>query len=88
MELRVVDLKAGRHLQVESFDDTQAHTANHLLGPAAASVVDALLAEPFANWHVETTTHVHQVRVTKKGAPLVSSRARSATARGRPRPRP
>lgn len=80
IELRVVDLKAGRHLQVESFDDTQAHTANHLLGPAAAMLVDALLAEPFASWHVETTTHVHQVRVTKKGRALVSSRARASTA--------
>ena len=80
VELRVVDLKAGRHLQVESFDDTQAHTANHPLGSAAGAAVDALLAEPFATWHVETTTHVHQVRVTKKGRPLVSSRARPEAA--------
>jgi SAM-dependent methyltransferase len=28
--------------------------------------VDELLDEPFANWHVETTTQSHQVRVTKK----------------------
>ena len=30
IEVRVVDLKAGRHLQVTSYDETQAHTANHL----------------------------------------------------------
>ena len=26
VELRYVDLKAGRHLQVTAYDDTQAHT--------------------------------------------------------------
>ena len=56
VEVRVVDLRAGRHLQVTSYDDTQAHTTNHLAGEAAEAAVDALLAEPFANWHVETTT--------------------------------
>ncbi|WP_183093539.1 class I SAM-dependent methyltransferase [Nocardioides stalactiti] len=65
-ELRWVDLKSGRHLQVTTYDATQAHTANHALGEAAAAAVDALLAEPFGNWHVETTTQVHQTRVTKK----------------------
>jgi SAM-dependent methyltransferase len=65
-ELRWVDLKAGRHLQVTSYDATQAHIANHLAGEAASAAVDALLAEPFGNWHVETTTQVHQLRVTKK----------------------
>ena len=29
VEVRVVDLKAGRHLQVTSYDATQAHTTNH-----------------------------------------------------------
>ena len=66
VELRYVDLKAGRHLQVVSYDETQAHTANHAAGDAARDAVDELLDEPFANWHVETTTQSHQVRVTKK----------------------
>jgi SAM-dependent methyltransferase len=66
VELRYVDLKAGRHLQVTSYDDTQAHTANHAVGEAARDAVDELLDEPFGNWHVETTTQSHQVRVTKK----------------------
>ena len=65
-ELRYVDLKAGRHLQVTTYDETQAFTANHALGDAARDAVDALLDEPFANWHVDTTTQSHQLRVTKK----------------------
>lgn len=66
VELRYVDLKAGRHLQVTAYDETQAHTANHAAGDAARDAVDDLLDEPFGNWHVETTTQSHQVRVTKK----------------------
>src|SRR6478672_2075381 len=66
VELRYVDLKAGRRLQVTAYDDTQAHTTNHEPGDAARAVVDGLLDEPFGNWHVETTTGTHQVRVTKK----------------------
>jgi len=71
VELRYVDLKAGRHLQVTSYDDTQAHTANHAAGrpgepSPAREAVDALLDEPFGNWHVDTTAQSHQLRVTKK----------------------
>lgn len=76
VELRVVDLKAGRHLQVTSYDETQAHTANHALGAAAQEAVDALLAQAFASWHVDTTTHTHQARVTKKGEVLLHGQAR------------
>jgi len=65
-EMRYVDLKAGRHLQVTTYDDTQAFTANHAVGDAARDAVDALLDEPFASWHVDTTTQSHQLRVTKK----------------------
>lgn len=66
-ELRYVDLKAGRHLQVTTYDDTQAFTANHAVsGDGARDAVDALLDEPFANWNVDTTTQSHQLRVTKK----------------------
>ena len=80
LEVRVVDLKAGRHLQVTSYDATQAHTANHALGEAAAAAVDALLAQPFAHWHVETATETHQLRVTKKGVPLLHTAARTEPA--------
>jgi SAM-dependent methyltransferase len=65
-ELRWVDLKAGRRLQVTTYDATQAFTTNHAAGDEAAAAVDVLLAEPFGNWHLETTTEIHQVRVTKK----------------------
>ncbi|GAA1442636.1 SAM-dependent methyltransferase [Mycobacterium cookii] len=77
VEVRVVDLKAGRHLQVTAYDATQAHTTNHALGEDARAVVDALLAEPFANWHVDTTDATHQLRVTKKGAPLLHTSTRT-----------
>ncbi len=80
VELRYVDLKAGRHLQVTAYDDTQAHTSNHAAPPGstdARDAVDELLDEPFANWHVETTTESHQVRVTKKLEALVHTTARA-----------
>ncbi len=70
VELRYVDLKAGRHLQVTSYDATQAFTANHT-GDAAAEAVDVLLAEPFGNWHVHTATEQLQLRVTKKREAMV-----------------
>ncbi len=70
VELRYVDLRSGRRLQVTAYDDTQAHVSNH---EEPAAVLDELLAEPFGNWHVETTTHTHQLRVTKKGQPLLHS---------------
>ena len=66
VELRYVDLKGGRHLQVTAYDATQAHTQNHPVGEPAREVVDALLDEPFGNWHVETATETSQVRVTKR----------------------
>jgi SAM-dependent methyltransferase len=77
VEVRVVDLKAGRHLQVTTYDATQARTVNHRLGVGAEAAVDALLAEPFANWHVDTTTSTLQLRVTKKGTPLLHASARA-----------
>jgi SAM-dependent methyltransferase len=76
VELRYVDLRAGRHLQVTAYDDTQAHTVNHALGDPAREAVAALLDEPFGNWHVETATEALQLRVTKKGEALVHSRPR------------
>jgi SAM-dependent methyltransferase len=88
VELRYVDLKAGRRLQVTSYDQTQAHTANHEPGDAAAAAVDALLDEPFGSWHVETVTATHQMRVTKRLDALVHSSPRDAGTppAGRPDP--
>jgi len=74
VELRYVDLKAGRHLQVTTYDETQALVTNR---KDAAAAVDELLAEPFATWHVETASHTHQLRVTKKGEPLLHTSERT-----------
>jgi SAM-dependent methyltransferase len=65
-ELRPVELKAGRMLQVVTTDGRTPTTRNHP-ATAAGGAVDALLAEPFGNWHVETLDQVVQLRVTKKG---------------------
>ncbi|QJE73051.1 SAM-dependent methyltransferase [Aerophototrophica crusticola] len=67
VELRPVELKAGRRLQVVAYDERQAHTSNHAYGPAAEAAVDGLMAEGFGNWHVESAKGTTQLRVTKKG---------------------
>jgi SAM-dependent methyltransferase len=67
VELRPVDLKTGRHLQVVTTGEAGPTTANHAYGGPAAAAVDALLGEPFGNWHVQTTGETLQLRVTKKG---------------------
>ena len=56
-----------------TYDETQAFTANHDL-PAAVSEVEALLAEPFGNWHVFAADRELAVRVTKKGRALLHER--------------
>lgn len=66
-ELRPVALKAGRRLQIAIFDGARPYTRNVAPGDEAAAAVDALLAEPFGNWHVETADATVQVRVTKRG---------------------
>jgi SAM-dependent methyltransferase len=69
--LRPVALKSGRHLQLTVSDGQRPATRNLRYGEAAAAAVDALLAEPFGNWHVVTTTVTVQLRVTKSGAAQV-----------------
>jgi len=66
-EIRPVTLKDGSRLQIVTHDGDRPFTRNLSPGPEAASAVDALLAEPFGNWHVETATSTVQLRVTKKG---------------------
>lgn len=79
-ELRYVDLKAGPHLQIVTYDATQAHTQNHAVGEAARAAVDALLDVPFGNWHIETLAEQHQLRVTKKNEALLHTTPRQAAA--------
>ncbi|GAA3118199.1 SAM-dependent methyltransferase [Kribbella aluminosa] len=70
VEVRYVDLKGERHLQVAEFDERQAHTRNV---PAAESekVVDELLGAGYGSWHVEMTTETLRLRYTKKGKELL-----------------
>ena len=76
VELRYVDLRAGRHLQIVSFDATQSHTRNVPLGAEAVRAVREVLKTPYANWHVDTTGETVQVRVSKKGKLLAHTSAR------------
>lgn len=84
VELRYVDLRAGRRLQVVRYDETQAHTSNHEPGAEARDAVDALLDEPFGNWHVDTTDETMQVRVTKKLEAMVHVAPRQSSAGDEP----
>ncbi len=77
VELRYVDVKAGRRLQVTAYDDTQSHIRNVEPGDSARAAVDELLAAGYANWHIETRNETLQVRVTKKGRWLVHRAARA-----------
>jgi len=74
VDLRPVDLRGGRFLQlVTSDDDGPPRTRNVPVGPEAEEAVEALLAEPFGNWHVETLDRIVQLRVTKRGQAQVHS---------------
>jgi SAM-dependent methyltransferase len=77
-ELRPVALKGGPRLQIVTDDGARPYTRNVAPGAEAAAAVDALLAEPFGNWHVETALATVQVRVTKKGDAQVHRTAAAA----------
>jgi hypothetical protein len=66
-ELRPVGLKDGTRMQLVTDDGSRPYIRNLSPGPEAAAAVDALLAEPFGSWRVETTDMTVQLRVTKKG---------------------
>ncbi|MFD4326968.1 class I SAM-dependent methyltransferase [Nocardioides sp. NPDC058538] len=70
-EIRYVDLKAGRHLQITTYDATQAFTANHPVGDSSA--LDDLLDEPFANWIVTTAIEQTQIQAKSPTTALVST---------------
>ncbi|MCL7459119.1 SAM-dependent methyltransferase [Micromonospora sp. MSM11] len=79
-ELRPVALKAGARLQISTSDGSRPYTRNVAPGPEADAAVDALLAEPFGNWHVETADATLQLRVTKSGEAQVHRAAASRPA--------
>jgi SAM-dependent methyltransferase len=66
-ELRPVALKRGEQLQVVTSNGVRPVTRNLPWGGEAEAAVDALLAQPFGNWHVETNDATWQLRVTKRG---------------------
>jgi SAM-dependent methyltransferase len=70
-ELRPVSMKDGTRLQMVTSDGQRPVTRNLPPGPPAAEAVDALLAEPFGSWRVESIGATLQLRVTKSGAAQV-----------------
>ncbi len=70
VELRYVDLKGHRHLQITEYDERQAHTRN-VAEAEVDKAVDELLEAPYGTWHVETTTETLRLRYTKKGKELL-----------------
>jgi SAM-dependent methyltransferase len=80
VDLRYVELKPGLRLQITAYDEQQAHTRNVAPGTDAEQELDALLAMPFGNWHVDTAETRMQMRVTKRGDALVHTRRREPDA--------
>lgn len=80
-EVRPVDLARGPHLQVTTYADTQAYARNSRAGES--TLVDELLAEPFASWHVESDDpagmRTTRWRVTRKGRIESSSQVAPAS---------
>ena len=68
VELRPVDVRGERHLQVTWRGD-EVRVENHAYGDAdrLAAAVEAALAEPYGSWHVDGTDATLQLRVTKSG---------------------
>ncbi|MGH8792896.1 MAG: SAM-dependent methyltransferase, partial [Stackebrandtia sp.] len=69
-ELRPVALKDGLKLQVSRHDGRRPVVTN-VDFDAADAQLDALLAQPYGNWLVETVDETVQLRVTKRGAAQV-----------------
>ncbi|HEY3561965.1 MAG TPA: SAM-dependent methyltransferase [Kribbella sp.] len=70
VEVRYVDLKGERHLQITEFDERQAHTRN-VPSDDLEKTVDELLEAGYGSWHVETTSETLRLRYTKKGKELL-----------------
>jgi len=73
VELRPVRLRDGLVLQVVSRTGPRVVTQNLATADATGlqAAVEALVALPYRHWHVETTEQTLQLRVTKKGDPLL-----------------
>lgn len=71
VEIRPVDLSAGRRVQVTAFDQTQAFTVNYPPGDEVRRALEELVAEPFGSWVVTTTQRHFSIEVTRKGQPIL-----------------
>jgi SAM-dependent methyltransferase len=68
--IRPVLVKAKRALQFSYFDSRKDITKNYI-GNEVNEKLRELLTLPFRNFHLETTTHVVQINLSKKGKPLI-----------------
>src|SRR5688572_25980132 len=68
--IRPVLLKEKRFLQFSYFDSRKDITKNYS-GDEAEEKLDELLALPFKNFHIDNTTRVVQINLSKKGKPLI-----------------
>ncbi len=68
--VRPVRIKGALHWQVSHFDEEKDTTKNYTAADVPGQV-DALLALPFRNIHVETTSGRLEVRITKRGEALL-----------------
>jgi SAM-dependent methyltransferase len=64
--IRPVEVKGRRHWQVSHFDERRDVTQNYDAAAIAAKL-DELLALPFKSLHVESTTGLLRVQVSRKG---------------------
>lgn len=72
--IRPVAIKGVRHLQFSYFDARKNYVYNHT-GEALTAALDEALALPFRNFHIQTTGGALQIRLSKKGKPLISQHA-------------
>lgn len=69
--LRPVLIKNQPHVQFSYFDERQNITKNYRAADLEAALSE-LLNQPFANFHILTTQGNWQIRISKKGKPLIS----------------
>jgi len=70
VELRAVTVSAGRRVVLTERRE-RAPVTRTLSDVSLAEAVDALLEQPFGNWHVEHAAGTLQLRVTKRGGAQV-----------------
>ncbi len=72
--VRPVRIKGTLRWQISRFDEAKDTTKNYA-DEEAEREIDELLALSFKNIHVETTAGTLDVRITKKGKPLIRETA-------------